>query len=209
MLFLPIKFPIYNYIAFCTLFVLLKHKFLYTLLQRCSLLRGEACINSTYLEMQGKFLVPDGMVPIVSQLTEESLVNASSSTNFGGDANENISIFPNLGNNPTYEIGCPMSLYQQETLRGQPLVNNKCTSEAYVHITNPSSNLFYISYHFFYPYNGGLGPFGSWDSKPLGDPSYLAHIGDWETIMAVVKILNSSDISLMGIIYEAHGIRIY
>jgi hypothetical protein len=120
--------------------------------------------------------------------------------------NSDVSIFPNPGPNPSYYSDSQFSKYQMETFRGQPLDGNDCISEAYAHITT-KDGFYFISYYFFYPYNGGMGP-SDWDSKPLDNESgYCAHVGDWETITATIKI-NSNKISLINVVYEAHGERV-
>ncbi len=180
-------------------------------LQRCCLLRGIGSISSLDI-FGGRFGLPENMSVIEYNLSGESLAAASSSTQFGGNEKDDISIFPNSaahGQTPTWTNfnTSPMSDFTQETLMGQPILNGQCNAEAYVNITT-KDDFHLISYYFFYPYNGGMGPTTTWGAAPLGlNSGFYAHIGDWETITAKVR-LDRCGTSLLGITYEAHGDRI-
>jgi hypothetical protein len=126
-----------------------------------------------------------------------------SSNKWGGGNNDNIGFCPNKG--PGDRAGY-YTKYQMETLRGEPIVNNICTAEAYVHITLEPGGVINFTYYFFYPYNGGMGPTTSWDAPPLENRAgFYAHIADWERVTVSVTVNADTTVNIVRRIYEWHG----
>jgi hypothetical protein len=91
---------------------------------------------------------------------------------------------------------------------GQPLVNGACEAEAYYHFAEDHGTI-YLTFYFFYPLNGGLGPTATWTVKPgpMGaEFGFYGHEGDWESV--TVGFRRGSDdahISVLWVAREAHG----
>jgi YVTN family beta-propeller protein len=185
-------------------------------IQRTSLYKGYGEISS-FDRFAGKFGIPDGLSPVLGlnrPLTGTILMSVTKD-NPGGTRTRDYSLYPNAaaqGQDPVYHVGSsPFSDYQLETLRGEPLTgDNKCTANAYMRIT-AKDDYYLVTYYFFYPYNGGMGPTTDWDCIPLGFHSgFGAHISDLERITAKLKLntdqtTHATKISLINVFFEWHG----
>jgi hypothetical protein len=91
---------------------------------------------------------------------------------------------------------------------GEPLVNGACNAEAYYHFHEVGGTI-YLSFYFFYPVNGGMGPTAAWTVKPghMGSEwGYYGHEGDWETVtFAFRRGSDDAHISVLWVAREAHG----
>lgn len=174
-------------------------------LNRSKLLQGSGVIETSYAKVTG--LIPASVqTKVEGPLTPETLKAACS----GPTNTDDFGLWPMeapSGSSPTYKFLSAFSDYQVETLHGEPIVNNKCTSECYCHITQVD-DYFNLTYYFIYSYNGGMGPRIStaWHSMPLATGSgYMAHIGDIERVTVQLSINDDSSVKLRGYIYEWHG----
>lgn len=183
-------------------------------LKRANVLKGSGSVGS-FTKYGGKFGFPDSLsvVPVDGPLDGGKLAKITSQILNGkgtNQANPDYSLTPAAaapGQQPVYHFSdkTPFSDYQLETLNGEPLSGNKCVAEAYVRISVTTDSYYLITYWFFYPYNGGMGPFTHWDDVALSDGSgYFAHIGDWERVTAKVAV-NQDKISLINVNFEWHG----
>jgi hypothetical protein len=179
-------------------------------LARTTLMSGTASLGT--LDSLQRITVPSGLTPVLVNPTGDSLAAYSGNTQFGSSHERgDIGLWPDAappGGSPQFNTlnTSRFSDYAQDTLKGESLVNGECTSEAYYRITKTGSPGGYqITYYFFYPYNGGMGPTSNWDSVPLGLHSgFYAHVGDWERVTANITITNNL-VTLQYVTFEAHG----
>ena len=178
-------------------------------LARTTLMSGTSTLGT--LDGISRITTPSGLTPVLVSPTPDALAAYSSSTRFGSQYERgDIGLWPNVaaaGGSASWSVldTSRFSDYAQETLRGEPIVNNACNSEVYFRITKPGDGRYQITYYFFYPYNGGMGPTTNWDSVPLGLHSgFYAHVGDWERVTANITI-NQNHVSLQSVVFEYHG----
>lgn len=89
-------------------------------------------------------------------------------------------------------------------------VDGVCSAPCYYHVLEDSANsLIYLTYYFFYAFNGGMGPTASWTvgPGPMGSEwGFASHEGDWEQINVVLqKGPDDATIIIRAINREAHG----
>jgi hypothetical protein len=191
-------------------------------LNRASLVAGSARKEWTDIYHADGFAdPPEGLgVEQAGPLSPQILQGLSSSSHFGGKYSTDFrSLWPMAAAPGTAPHSSwsfwgshqsPMSDYQIETLRGQPLVNDRCTAPCYCRVSRQHGYMF-ITYYFFYPYNGDMAPAISrvWDARPLADNSgWEAHIGDWERVTLRLSINpDAGTAALLDTTLEWHGNR--
>jgi hypothetical protein len=186
-------------------------------LQRCTLVDGSANVDYSNLNLRGGFKLPEELrIMRAGPLDQCTLSFLSSSDQFGpAHYTDDHSLWPMEappGGTATYHFrtietseNTAFSDYQFETLRGQPIVNNLCSAPVYCRLSRSGDDIF-ITYYFFYPYNGDLGG-PDWDAEALAQTSgWEAHIGDLERVTARIRVsVDLGTVELLDTTLEWHG----
>lgn len=96
------------------------------------------------------------------------------------------------------------------TWEGMPLKNNECVAPCYYRVFG-SETFYFVTYYFFYAYNGGMGPTAKWQLDPKIDylaPAwgFYAHEADWEEVsVAFCPTSDQSKIRIKAVGMEVHG----